>query len=112
VRWFATLSLLLLTLGCQGCAILEQPETFALCKAADVATTVAAVHTGAGVEANPLMKPFVGGMAKLTIGTVAPLVVVSLVVVWLVKEINNPVVTSIASATTCGVAAHNFLLLR
>lgn len=95
-----------------GCSTLEKPETFAVCKAADVVTTVVAVHSGAGAEVNPLLKPIVGSMTKLTLGTVAPLIAVSFGIAWLVKQVNNPTVTAAATVATCGVAAHNLLVLR
>jgi hypothetical protein len=95
-----------------GCSVLESPTTFAVCKAADVTTTIVAVHSGIGTEANPLMKPLVAPMlTKLTVATALPFIAVSAALVWAVYEADNPKVTTVASATTCSVAAHNAYLL-
>jgi hypothetical protein len=60
---------LILALLVGGCAVLEpvydvasKPETFAVCKAADVATTVGILKAG-GMEVNPVMHALMGGCA-------------------------------------------------
>jgi hypothetical protein len=101
---------ILLIVSMSGCAILEKPETFAACKALDVATTAVALNSGGFHEVNPILRglgigPHVSGLL--------PLVGVSMLVIALIKYLNEPTVTTVASVATCGVAGHNaFLLLK
>lgn len=91
-----------------GCAQLkiaaEDTDTFAICKAADVATTGYALSTRRFVEKNPLVAPFVSN-------GVMPLALVSFVIWRTIAEINAADVTMAMNAVTCPVAAHNLWLL-
>ncbi len=96
----------LLLASLAGCATvgdtLSDKRTFALCKAADVGTTIAALNTGSFHETNPLMKALMGGAHGF-----APFIAVSAAYVALVWWLDNPKATMVASGITCGVAAHN-----
>lgn len=93
-----------------GCAaiqgVAESPETFAVCKAADVATTAVALSSGHFVEANPLAK-------VLLAHGYFPLIAVSVGMYLIIKHYNDSRLTMAANAVTCPIAAHNlFLLVR
>ena len=98
---------LLLSLSLIGCAsikpIAESPETFAVCKAADIATT-AAIINGGGHELNPIAKGLIGH-------SYIPLILVSVAIYYALKELNEPKLNVAANAVTCGVAAHNLVIL-
>ena len=98
---------LLLSLSLIGCAsikpIAESPETFAVCKAADIATT-AAIINGGGHELNPIAK-------VLLTHNYIPLIAASVLIYWALKKYNEPTATTVANAVTCGVAAHNLVIL-
>lgn len=104
---------LILLLLLSGCAVLEpvydvagDKRTFALCKAADTATTVGILKAG-GAEVNPVMKALLGSAPYNFI----PFVAVSAALVGLVWWIDQPEVTAGASLITCPVAAHNVIQL-
>lgn len=106
------------TPGATDAAWLERAATstvtLAVCKGADVATTVVALHSGRGVEANPLVKPLVSGIKAgtgLNMAAVLPLVAVSAAFVALIHWIDSPPTTAVTNVITCGVAAHNALLI-
>lgn len=83
-------------------------ETLALCKAADVVTTITALNTGTFHETNFLMKALMTGAHGFM-----PFLAVSAAYVAVIWWIDNPKATMIASGITCGVAAHNgYLLLK
>ena len=90
-----------------GCAtikpIAESPETFAVCKVADIATTAAILSKG-GVELNPIAK------GLLSHGYL-PIIIISVGIYYLLKELENPNLNIAANAVTCGVSAHNALVL-
>lgn len=86
--------------------VLGKKETLALCKAADVATTITALNTGTFHETNVLMKALMTGAHGF-----APFVIVSAAYVAFFWWLDNPKATMIASGITCGVAAHNGYLL-
>lgn len=92
-----------------GCAELQtvatSPNTFAICKAADVVTTAVALNSGKFVEANPVLKPFIGPHHFL------PLIAYSFALWWIIDRLNNPKVTLAANVLTCGAAGHNAVLL-
>ncbi len=69
MKTFAALLLILTLFGCATViSVAESRNTFVTCRVADTATTMLAVHTVVGTEANPLMAaliahgwlPFVG----------------------------------------------------
>lgn len=101
-----TLLLLVAAFALSGCAVMESPTTFGVCKAADVATTAYALNTGLFHESNPILKPFIGPHH------IMPLIAVSLLMWWVIYELNEPKVTVVANGITCGVAAHNLLLIH
>ena len=98
---------LLLSLSLVGCAsinpIAESPETFAVCKTVDIATT-AAIINGGGHEMNPIAKALIGH-------SYIPLIAVSIGIYLILKEVNDPQITTVANAITCPVAAHNLGVL-
>lgn len=100
--------LLLAMLALTGCAelapIAESPNTFAACKAVDVAATAYALHAGGFVEKNALVAPL------LSHGYI-PLIAVSVALWWIIDRMNTPALTVTANAITCPVAAHNAWLL-
>ena len=114
----AKLILILLTCWLTGCASLDQslresespiaqiassPNTFAVCKAADVLSTAKLLETGKFVEANPVIA------ATLQHGYF-PLIAISFALWYALREIDSPSATLAANVITCGVAAHNISL--
>lgn len=101
-------TILTLTLFLSGCASMlenaKSPDTFATCKAVDVATTVVGVSSGAFPEANPLM-------AKLLSHGYMPFILLSFAMWYAIDRIDNPSLTMGANAVTCPIAARNILLL-
>ena len=79
-------------------------DTFAVCKAADVISTIYVIEHGIGVEANPIM-------AGLISHGYIPFILVSAAVYWLIKQINNPIATGVSNVVTCGAAINNLLLI-
>lgn len=80
--------------------VATSPETFAVCKAADIGTTAYILSHG-GVENNPIVA------WSLKIGGYAPLVFVSIGIYWAMTKWGTPVTNIIANGATCGVAIHN-----
>lgn len=103
-----TIALWLLVIMSLGVTTVEEvvtsPTTFAVCKAADIATTAYIIEHGIGYESNPIVA------ATLSHGYI-PLIALSVGLWYLLKEYNNPVATAGANIVTCGVAAHNLLLI-
>lgn len=104
---------LFLTFTLFGCALLQEAkdvaskkETVAACKAIDVASTVAALDTGAFHETNPIMKALMGGAHGF-----APFLAVSALYVGVVWWLDNPTVNLASSAITCPVALRNVVLI-
>lgn len=102
-----------LMLALSGCATLEsvkdvasKKETVALCKAADVGLTIAALNTGTFHELNPIMNALMGGAHGFM-----PFIIVSAAYVGIVYWLDNPTVNMVSSGITCPVAARNGLLL-
>jgi hypothetical protein len=48
----------------------------------------------------------------MKIGGYVPLIAFSVGLYYLIKYANEPVATGVANVVTCGVAAHNLLLIR
>jgi hypothetical protein len=89
-----------------GCATAERvataPETFAVCRAADVVTTLQIVKHG-GIEMSPLMKPLLAQGA-------APFIAVQIAATWLVLHYWNEYATPTKVALngiSCLGPAHN-----
>mgnify|MGYP001581942001 CR=1 FL=1 len=103
-RLIAALFLLTLT----GCATVGTKETFALCQAADAATTVLVLGKG-GAEANPLMGKIIAkaGFAGLF---AVKLALIALVWEWATGQEDDKTMQGMltaANVVTCGVAIHN-----
>lgn len=104
------LVLLVFGLSLLGCSTLkstaESTDTFAVCKTIDVATTYHGVTSGKFVEANPVV-------AKLLTHGWFPWIAISAGLWWVLVELDNKPVTTVANAVTCGVSINNiFLLLK
>lgn len=85
--------------------VITSTDTFAVCKAADVVTTIYLLeHVAGATEANPVM-------AGLISHGYLPLIAFSAALVWLIKEVNEPVATGFANVVTCGAAVNNLLLI-
>ena len=99
---------ILLVVLLTGCATVmdsaKSPDTFATCKAVDVATTVVGVSSGAFPEANPLM-------AKLLSHGYMPFILLSIAMWYVIDRVNEPALTIGANAVTCPIAARNVWLL-
>lgn len=85
-----------------GCATISTPEGFALCKAADVTTTVLAVQAGRR-EQNPLFAE------QTNRGNYLPIAAAGVLMYYVVRKINDPNFTATAAGLTCAVAANNLL---
>ena len=84
--------------------LMTSPETFAVCKAVDIASTAYIISNGIGVEANPIV-------AGLLSHGYFPLIAVSIGLYLLLKHFDDPVATGVANVVTCGVGIHNLLLI-
>lgn len=84
--------------------IATSPETFAVCKAADVITTAYVIEHGIGVETNPIVAPLIAH------GYI-PFILVSYGMYRLIKWFNNPGATLGANIATCAAAVNNLLLI-
>ena len=89
----------------------SSPDTFAYCSVADTATTVIAVKSGIGVEANPLFGSSVNAHKFLQLFAVK--VAVVLAIYWLYEHYQEKSKYGMVAANviTCGVAARNAWLL-
>lgn len=85
-------------------AVVTSPETFAVCKAVDIASTAYLIHNGLAIEANPIVA------ATLAHGYF-PIIAISVGIYFLLKHYNDPIATGVANVATCGVAVHNLLLI-
>jgi len=85
--------------------VAKSKTTFAVCKTLDVATTMYALNTHRFVEANPILKSFIGP------GNFFPLIAYSVALYYLVDRLNHPSVTLAGNAITCGQVAQNVLVL-
>ncbi len=84
--------------------VATSPNTFAVCKTVDIASTAYLLKTGIGVESNPIVAPLI------THGYF-PLVALSIGVYWLMTKYHNATANTVANGVTCGVAASNLLLI-
>ena len=84
--------------------VLTSPTTFAVCKAADVATTAIGLNSGHFVEANPALKVFIGPH------NFGPLILFSIAAYFIIKNIDDKRFTAAANVITCGVVGHNLHL--
>jgi hypothetical protein len=84
--------------------VLESPDTFAICKTLDIASTAWLLAHG-GVELNPLVA------WSLRVGGFAPIILLSIGLYQFAKEA-PPEAVAIVNTATCGVAAHNLLLIH
>jgi len=94
-----TIATLTLCAALAGCASLPQAasskETFALCQAADVATTAVLLGRGGFVEANPIMA------ALIKQGWI-PFVTFKVALVWIMYQIDaSPPVQTAFNAVAC-----------
>jgi hypothetical protein len=85
------------------------PDTFAVCKTVDIASTAYLLEHGLVTESNPIVA------WSLRIGGWAPLVFASIGIYWAMEKFKDEPgakpATAIANGVTCGVAAHNLLLI-
>lgn len=84
--------------------VASSTDTFAVCKGLDVATTMIALGTGVGVEANP-------AMAALLQHGYIPVIALGFAVWWLLDELNDPTTTTVANVITCGVVVNNLMVI-
>ena len=85
--------------------VAASPKTFAVCKAADIASTAYLLKTGAGVEGNPFVAPLIAH-------GYFPLFLLSYGVYLLMQKYSTPVANITINGVTCGVAASNLLLIK
>lgn len=85
--------------------VVTSPTTFAVCKAVDVATTIHLLSLGGFAEANPIIA------GSIQAAGYVPLIALSVGLYLWLDHINNPMATGAANVITCGVAAHNLLLI-
>ena len=86
--------------------VATSPNTFAVCKAADVASTMYLINSGIGHEANPIMASLIGG----SLGWL-PFIAFSYGMYRLISYVNDPIVTVAANGVTCGIALSNLVLI-
>lgn len=92
--------------------IITSPETLAVCKAADVISTIYIIESGIGVEANPIIAWTMKVGSSLGIGAYTPLIAISVLMYKLAKENQErKLEIAIASAITCAVATSNIALI-
>jgi hypothetical protein len=86
--------------------VAESPETFLVCKTADILSTAYIIEHGIGYEANPLVA------WSFHIGGYGPLILVSGLIYWWMKEHEDEkFAIVVANGVTCGVAVSNLLLI-
>jgi hypothetical protein len=83
--------------------VAASPETFAVCKTVDIATTAIILSQG-GVENNA----FVAWSLK---SGYAPLVFVSIGIYWAMVKFGNKTSNTVVNTVTCGVALHNVIIM-
>ena len=85
--------------------VVSSPTTFAICKAADIASTAYLLENHLAVEGNPLV-------AELLQSGYFPLIILSVGIWWFMKEHpEQKVANTAANVVTCVVAANNILLI-
>ena len=89
--------------------VATSPKTFAVCKAADIASTAYLLEHGLATEANPIVA------WSLKIGGYAPLVFASIGIYWLMEKFKDEpgakTGIAVANGVTCIAAAQNILLI-
>ena len=85
--------------------IATSPETFAVCKTLDIASTAYILEHGIGYESNPLVA------WSLRIGGYGPLILVSTGIYFWLKHLDNKPATAAVNLITCGVVVHNLLMI-
>ena len=103
---FLIIVFLLLSLSANASVeeLATSPDTFAVCKTVDIASTAYLLKIGVATEANPLVAPLIAN-------GVFPLVLISASVYWLMQHYNNPTANVVTNGVTCGVALQNLLLI-
>ena len=118
IRWLIIYIVICFTvaiIGIKACAagpledVATSPDTFAVCKTVDIASTAYLLEHGLATEANPLVA------WSLRIGGWAPLVFVSIGIYWAMEKFKNapgakPAI-ALANGVTCIAATQNLLLL-
>lgn len=101
------------TLLMNSCAEIQSKEAPLTCASTDLGTTVLAVSSGLGVEKNPLLAPSVNAHHFFPLALVKLLPVALIWWAWDWIEQHDSIHDGIAAASviTCGVAAHNALVL-
>lgn len=94
--------LIVVLLFLPGCETLENKNAFAVCSAADTATTYHALTHG-GRELNPLVKP----IAKLGAGHFLVIGLAAGLLVYLIWDNLPKPVQATATAVECGAFTHN-----
>ena len=85
---------------------LTSTDLLGVCMVADIATTAVALNSGKFVEANPVLKPFIGPH------NFVPLILVSALIWYAVWRYNEPKLTAFANVIKCGVVAHNLFVIH
>ena len=89
--------------------VATSPDTFAICKGVDIASTAYLLEHGLATEANPLVA------WSLRIGGWVPLVFVSIGIYWAMQKFKDSPgaksATAVANGVTCLAATQNLLLL-
>ena len=113
MRWliiYITIVFAVALIGVKACSagtleeVATSPDTFAACKAVDIASTAYLLKTGIATESNPIVAPLI------THGYF-PLAALSIGVYWLMTKYHNATANTVANGVTCGVAASNLLLI-
>lgn len=104
MRKLVVAALACLLAGCGTTTVRDvatSPDTLAVCKAADVATTAQALHSGHFVETNRMLVALGGAHSAF------PAAVVGVVLWYVVKNAATPGATAAANGVTCAAAAIN-----
>ncbi len=86
---------------------LSNVDTYAKCAAADVATTTIGLATRHMHEINPLTKALYIKAFGHVMGTVIPVIGMSIAGYYILRWINKPAVTATVAGATCFTAVHN-----
>lgn len=98
-----------------GCATIERAGTldnYTACAAADVITTAIGQATPGIREINPITKALTVKGVGHVMGTVIPVIGLSVAGYYLLRTINHPKVTGTVAALTCFGAARNLYIMR
>ncbi len=101
-----------------GCASMQSldrfgsVDTYAKCATADVITTSVGLGVNGMHEINPLTRALAIKAFGRVLGTVAPVVGLSIAGYYLLKAIDKPAVTATVAGATCFSAARNLWLIR